>query len=194
MILRYSSLVLFVVILSLGGGWVSVDYVLKHFEGFSPLTIGVWRAYPDHGTASADPYARARAIRLGRLALGRAEGLSFYLWHDDQGRRLKATCHYQLAGHLPVAQFFTLYAIGQDMMVRRSTRGRPDILTSYNTLRGEEGDYLIAISPQPQSGNWLATEGEESYGLILTLYHSPIGVATGLSQPVMPILQREGAC
>jgi len=192
--LRWLFLIVFMLVITVGGGVGSVEYALKHMDDFSPTTIGSWRAWPESGTKYADPYARARAAKFNRLSLGRAEGLSFYLWRDDTGKPLKATCSYKLAGSLPAAHFFTLYQIGRNLVPRRSQKGRPDILTSYDMVQNAQGDYLISISPQAQSGNWLASEGEGTYGLVLTVYNSSIGVTTGLSHPTMPLLTREAAC
>jgi len=192
--LRWIFLIVFMLTIAVGGGVGSVEYALKYMDDFSPITLGFWHAYPESGTRYADPYARARAAKFNRLALGRAEGLSFYLWRDDEGKPLKGTCSYTLTGSLPAAQFFTLYRIGHDLLPQRTQKGRPDILTSYDMVQNRHGDYLISISPQARGGNWLASEGEETYGLMLTLYDSSLSVTTGLSHPTMPLLTREAAC
>jgi len=186
-------LVAFVLISSIGGGAWSVDRILHHFDGFGRMQIGAWEAFPQSGGEAADIYARARRIKFETIALGRGEGLVFTLWHDDKGKRLRSHCRYQLIGTIPESRFFTLYAIDQDRQPKKVQPGRPSIINSNNALPHNNGDYHIIIAPQAQSGNWLAidhnnsVEGEE-YGLVLTLYDTPIITTTGMNDLDMPIL------
>jgi len=190
---RNICLVALILTTSIGGGAWSVDVVLRNFDGFGRLRIGQWEAFPKSGTQDADIYARARAIKLETLALGRSEGIVFTLWHDERGQKLQAGCHYQLEGMMPEAGFFTLYAVDSDRRPKKAGEGRPSILTSDNALRRTKGDYHIAIASQPQGGNWLSIdkvnpEEEDAYGLVLTLYDTPIITATGMSDLDMPRL------
>jgi len=184
-----------VVIFSIGGGAWSVDYALRQFGGFGQLQIGQWQAFPQSGTQQADPYARARALKFEMVALGRAEGLSFSLWRDDKGKKLHVACSYRLEGNIPEAGFFTLYAVDGDLRPKKNQMGRPYIVNSDNVLRRAKGDYLILLSPQAQSGNWLSVEQNDpdeaaEYGLVLTLYDTPIITTTGMNSLDMPHLTR----
>jgi len=181
----------------MGGAW-SVDYVLRHFDGFGRLRIGQWDSFPQSGMPESDPYARARMSKLEMLALGRSEGLVFMLWHDERGEKLHISCSYRLEGRVPESGFFTLYAVDGDLKPKKSQQGRPYILNSDNILRRSLGDYLITISPQPQDGNWLSIEplfltekeGDNHYGLVLTLYDTPIITTIGIGSLDMPSLSR----
>jgi len=181
-------------VISIGGGAWSVNAILQHFHGFGRLKIGEWEAFPQSGTRQADIYARARSIKFETIALGQAEGLVFMRWHDEEGRKLRPNCRYQLAGRMPEASFFTLYAVDLDLKPRQVPAGLPGIINSDNALRQETGAYHIVIAPQAQGGNWLAidpTNGEEdAYGLVLTLYDTPIITTTGMSDLDMPHLAR----
>jgi len=168
--------------------------MLQHFHGFGRLKIGEWEAFPQFGTQQADIYAQARSIKFETIALGRAEGLVFMRSHDEEGRKLRPNCRYQLAGRMPEASFFTLYAVDQDLKPRQVLAGLPNIINSDNVLRHETDTYNIIIAPQAQGGNWLAidpTNGEDdAYGLVLTLYDTPIITTTGMSDLDMPRLTR----
>jgi len=204
--LRRIYLIVLLGLLSLGGGAWSVDYVLRHFDGFDRLKVGQWEAFPQSGTLAADPYARSRASILETIALGRSEGLVFTLWYDERGTRLRPACSYHLEGAIPEAGFFTLYAVDSERLPKKSTLGRPDEINSDNALRRPQGDYLITISSRPQPGNWLAVDlpsaaderVEPYYGLVLTLYDTPIITTTGMAQLAMPKLvqlgNQGGAC
>ncbi|WP_375672437.1 DUF1214 domain-containing protein, partial [Bartonella sp. AA16SXTY] len=53
-----------------------------------------------------------------------------------------------------------------------------------------DGSLRINISPTPQSGNWLATVSQKEFGLILTLYDTPIISATALQKLTMPSVEQ----
>jgi len=67
--LRWLFLIVFMLVITVGGGLGSVEYALKYMDDFSPITIGSWRAWPESGTKYADPYARARARGLEFLSM-----------------------------------------------------------------------------------------------------------------------------
>jgi len=193
--LRHIFLACLIFIASIGGGAWSVDVILRQFDGFGRLQIGQWQAFPHSGTQEADIYARARAVKLETLALGRSEGLVFTLWHDEKGHRLRTSCRYQLEGMIPESSFFTLYAVDTGMYPQRAASGHPFGINSDNVLRSQNGDYSIIIASNAQGGNWLAINKNDStdiaeYGLVLTLYDTPIITATGMSDLDMPRLTR----
>lgn len=184
---------IFLVILSLiiaiaGGAW-SVSYVLDTFDGFGRLKIGQWDAYPLAGTADADVYARARAAKRGDIALGRTEGLIFQLWRDNRHHPLKSQCTYRLKGYLPETRLFTLYAADHELRPQWVDDKLPTELFSENVIWDQSGNLNVLISPQAQARNWLATRGNSEYGLILTLYDTPIATSTALQQLNMPTVE-----
>jgi len=180
-------IVLFIAIV--GGAW-SVHLLLASFDGFDRLRIGQWEAFPNAGTPNTDPYALARAARRGNAALGRAEGLIFYVWHDDEGKALTSRCRYILKGSVPEARFFTLYAADKNHVPKRTGRLLPWELYSQDIIRDESGQMVIRVSSTAESGNWLAVEGDQEYGLLLTLYDSQVATTTGLAKLTMPTVQR----
>jgi len=178
-----------------GGAW-SVHRVLTGFDGFNRFRIGQWVAFPNAGTSDADPYARARIAQRGEVALGQAEGLTFYIWADDKGNPLNSRCRYQLKGFLPEARFFTLYAADKDLIPQKIKTPLPYELYSQDIIRNENAEIIITISPTAEPGNWLAIGTQHDYGLVLTLYDTPIATSTGLARLVMPTVKRikEGRC
>ena len=50
--------------------------------------------------------------------------------------------------------------------------------TSQEVVRRADGSFDIAVAPRTRAGNWLPTNGVDSYLLVLRLYDSPVGVAT----------------
>jgi len=179
----------------IGGVW-SVSTVLGRFDGFGRTTINGWQAYPQNGTEEADPYARARTVRRGTLSLGRAEGLAFYIWKDDSGKSLTSRCRYTLQGFVPEARLFTLYPVNDRHMPLDAGGTFPSALHAQNIVHDPDGTIHVTVSPTSEAGNWLAVPPNSSYGLVLTLYDTPVITTTGLANPVMPTLSRikEGRC
>src|SRR5690242_21408741 len=97
-----------------GGAW-SVLYALEHGFGLESLSVGSWHAYPSLGTPDASAYAKASVARQGDLPLGQAEGLVFEATEDASGAALARDCTYRIAGDLPPARFWTLYAADPSM-------------------------------------------------------------------------------
>lgn len=173
----------------LGGVW-SVNYALNSFHNLGQFTIGEWNAYPHVGTIDADPYTRARTIKRGVISMGRTEGLVFQIWKDNHGHLLHPNCHYVLKGYIPEARFFTIYTADRALKPYISSKEIPfelysDILTYEN-----DGSLRINIAQTPQSGNWLATVNQKEFGLILTLYDTPIISATALQKLTMPSIEK----
>ncbi|APX69335.1 MULTISPECIES: DUF1214 domain-containing protein [unclassified Brucella] len=179
-----------VLALALGGGIWSVDYVLDSFEGFGELRVGAWRAYPAAGTPDADPYSKARAARKAYLPLGTTEGLPFYAQRDSAGRELRRGCTYRLSGFTPPARFWTLYPATPDLKPIAPREGLQSALHSRAVLYEKDGSLSITISPDASPGNWLPVEGQGNFVLVMTLYDTPAGSSSGLSDLVMPSLVR----
>lgn len=186
---RRIAFIVLTLVIAIGGGAWSVDYTLKTFDGFGRLKIGQWEAYPHAGTIDADSYARARASKRGDISLGRTEGLVFQLWQDSHHNPLKAQCSYALKGLLPEARLFTLYAADRSLRPQGLVANLPTELYSGNVIYQQDGALNVAISPTAQAGNWLATKGTNEFGLILTLYDTPIATSTALQTLAMPTVE-----
>ncbi|WP_375634262.1 MULTISPECIES: DUF1214 domain-containing protein [unclassified Bartonella] len=171
-------------------GTLSVDYVLNSFPHFERFRIGKWSAYPKMGTANMDPYTRARTTKRGIVSLGRTEGIQFQIWQDNQGRPLHHHCHYLLKGTIPETRLFTLYTADKSLKPYTSSKEIPFELHTDNIIYEHDGSLRINISPTPQTGNWLATVSQKEFGLILTLYDTPIISATALQTLTMPSIEQ----
>lgn len=188
--IRYIFSVSLALIIAILCGFFGSEYIFKNFDGFSPLTIGQWRATPMAGTSEADPYARAHRLRQNDLALGRAEGIMFYSWHDNEGKILNSNCNYKIIGHLPSFRLFTLYAINSDQTPITGPAPYPFQLNSNAVIFEEKGDINITVSSHAQPGNWFYVAKGNNFGLVLTLYDTPVASDTGLINPAMPKIER----
>lgn len=188
--LKTVFLTLVVLSIALVGGGASVWYALKTNEGMGAVTIGEWTAFPDLGTADADPYSKARVAREGILALGRAEGLAFSALRDSAGSTLRRECSYLIEGPVPSARFWTLYAADPSGAVVRGGEHRLAALHSYQLLRLEDNSVVISAGAHPSPGNWLALGGTGSMRLVLTFFDTPIASGSAASDIVLPSITR----
>jgi hypothetical protein len=190
--LKTAFLTFVVLAVSIVGGGASVWYTLKANESIGAVTIGEWTAFPLIGTPDADPYSKARVAREGRLALGRAEGLSFSAQRDSDGEALRRECSYRIEGPVPSARFWTLYATDPAGGVIRAGTQRSAALHSYQLLRRADNSVAIAADPHPAPGNWLALSGSGPMTLVLTLFDTPIASSTGASDILLPSIVKAG--
>jgi hypothetical protein len=157
----------------LGTTWL----VLTRGTAFGAVPIGAWTAWPKIGTRDIDPYARATLARTGELPVGSGDGVAFLARTDDGGRPLDGRCDVRIVGTTPQARFWTLTLYDpQGRLIGNSIdRGG---FTSQEVVRRADGSFEIAVAPRTRAGNWLPTNGVDSYVLVLRLYDSPVGVAT----------------
>jgi hypothetical protein len=185
--------IIFQIILVLAVGLIvgatSAWYSIQRSHGIGAINIGVWTAWPYSGANQADPYTLARITSDSTVPLGAAEGLAFEATRDDDGKFLRLECNYILEGNTPKAKLWSLTPYRQDGKSVRSEKDNS--LISYHTnstrlLRFTDGTFQIALGPVPSPGNWLATQGNGIFRLVLRLYDTPITSNTGIAVPVMP--------
>jgi hypothetical protein len=175
-------------LVGLGATWLA----LTQGQAFGGLTVGAWTAWPQHGTPSIDPYARAMVARSGALPMGSGDGIAFQARYDDKGEALDGRCDVVISGMTPPARFWTITLYDHDGGLVRNSVHRHGF-TSHEIVRRANGSFEITVSPRSRSGNWLPTGGIERYTLVLRLYDTPIGVATRGREVTMPSIARR-AC
>ena len=163
----------------LGTTWIA----LTRGTAYGGVTIGAWTAWPKSGTAGIDPYARAMVARTGELPVGSGDGVAFYAWTDNAGEALDGRCDVLLRGITPQARFWTLTLYDPEGRLVANSANRYGF-TSQEIVRAADGTFEIVAAPRARAGNWLPTGGAERYVLVLRLYDTPVGVATGASREV----------
>jgi hypothetical protein len=173
----------------LGSTWLALSRGLA----FGAVPIGAWTAWPRIGTRDIDPYARATVARTGELPLGSGDGVAFVAQTDDVGRPLDGRCDVVVSGTTPQARFWTLTIYDPQGRLIGNLLDRQGF-TSQEIVRRSDGSFDIVIAPRARAGNWLPTNGVDSYLLVLRLYDTPVGVATRAAREVpMPAIV-VGAC
>jgi hypothetical protein len=174
---------LFALIVAAIVGLGTTYLALTRGAAFGALTIGSWTAWPKTGTADADPYARAKIARTGRLPIALGDGVSFTAQSDDNGKLLDGRCDVVLSGITPTARFWTLTLYSPDGELVANSVNRFGF-SSQEIVRHADGSFEIVAAPRAQPGNWLPTGGVERYALVLRLYDTAVGVATKAGREV----------
>lgn len=184
--------IILVIVLGLVLGGLATHTSLQKTQGFGAINIGQWSAWPFVGGSRVDPYTAAKVAADGTIPLGAAEGLAFEALSDDRGEALDLGCSYRIAGKTPPARFWTLAAYDLAGAQIMPANGGAAAKHSREIMRFSDGSFSITISPVVASGNWLATDGEGKFKLLLRLYDTPITSSSGLVDPSMPLIEPLG--
>ncbi|HEX4765890.1 MAG TPA: DUF1214 domain-containing protein [Lichenihabitans sp.] len=163
-------------VLCLGAGlglWATAATLTHRFDP-AAIRNGPWTTWPNVGTASIDPYARAIQARSGEIALVAAEGVMFVADRDSAGAPLSGRCTYRVSGPLPYARLWTLgldTASGEVV----DNAARRHAFTSTGIVRRQDGSFTIEVSSVVRPGNWLPAPADSPFILVLRLYETPLG-------------------
>ena len=175
-------------VIGLGATWLT----LTRGVAFGSLTIGAWTAWPKSGSVNIDPYARAIIARSGELPIGIGDGVAFFARTDDTGNDFDGRCTFTVSGMTPAARYWTLTLYDLNGRLVANTIDRHGF-SSEEIVRDVGGRFAVNIAPRARPGNWLPTGGIERFVLVLRLYDTPIGVATGTTKGgPMPAIVRKG--
>jgi len=155
------------------------------------IELGAWQAWPNAGTAEADPYSRARLARTGEIPLGSGEGLVLLALTDDSGAPLTTSCEYRVVGQTPPARLWTVAVEDPDGHVIEGDNGAA-ALGSDTLLRAPDGSFQIVLSPTPQTGNWISTKDAKHFRVAVRLYDTTARTGTELTTLFMPRIARDG--
>lgn len=186
------ALAIYAVLLGVGLGLASALWMIEGDLPFGRQEAGAWHVWPQLGSRSADPYARAILARNGDIPLGAGEGLAFHATHDDAGRPLDGACAYFLEGPIPPARFWTLTIYDAQGNVAAGGSESRSVTSSAQVVRSEDGAARIVISPSPRPGNWLAPPPGPRFEMVLRLYDTQTsGALTRFAANLLPSILRE---
>jgi len=186
-------LIVYAVLLGLAAGLVSAFWMVEGDYPFGRRQAQAWTAWPELGSREIDPYARAILARNGDIPLAIGEGLAFHTETDDFGRRLDSACLYTIGGMTPPARYWTIALYDRQGRLDPSPTARSHT-TSARILRDEAGRMQIAISRDPQPGNWLIAPASGPFQIVFRLYDTPVsGTLSWVTEGSLPTIER-GEC
>jgi hypothetical protein len=173
------------IVVGVGSAWLAVE----RGTIFGAVSVGGWTAWPQEGSAEADPYTLAMLARTGEVPLGAGEGLSFTATRDSDGNALTGQCAYDVAGNTPAARLWTLTAYDSNGALIPNVAERPSY-HSREILRDANGDFHIRVSSTVQPGNWLPISAVERFRLELRIYDTPLTTGSQLAELTMPSIRK----
>ena len=153
------------------------------------IELGAWQAWPNAGTADADPYSRARLARTGEIPLGSGEGLVLLALTDDAGDPLTQACDYRIVGQTPPARLWTVALEHPDGRIV-DMEGAAAALGSDTLLRASDGSFEIVLSPHRRRGTG-SPPRTRRFRVVVRLYDTTARTGTELTTLFMPRIARD---
>lgn len=185
----------FVLLAGLLLGGLTAWYSIQQSHGIGAIKIGKWTAWAFTGINEADPYTVARTTADSTVPLGAAEGLVFEAVEDNNGEALRLECNYTISGNTPTARLWTLSlypALANSLDSDSAQTLERAHTNSDNVVRFADGTFRIFLNRAPSAGNWIKIAGKGNFRMSMRLYDTPVTANTGLYDPVMPTIRREG--
>lgn len=158
------------------------------------VVIGPWQTSLATGAPDADMYTRNYVAITAFLALNRNEAIYFEAHRDDEGRKLSASCNYDVNGGPIKARWWSITAYADDNFLISNAANR----FSYNIRSlgtGADSSFSIALGPRERSGNWLPTgDRGGGFNLLLRLYNPETELADTPGLAKLPRIKRVGEC
>jgi hypothetical protein len=162
--------------------------------GRGGVVIGPWQTSLTIGGIDADMYTRNYVAITALLALNRNETIYFEAHRDDDGRKLSASCNYDVTGGPIQARWWSITAYADDNFLIPNAASR----FSYNIRSlgtAPDGHYSIALGPRERPGNWLPTgDRGGGFNLLLRLYNPEAELAKAPGLAKLPSIKRVGDC
>jgi hypothetical protein len=122
------------------------------------------------GSASANPWTRARVARHGLLALTKAEAVYFTRNSDDDGDRLTDACTYKVVGGALPAQWWSVTLYNGESYLPDNTDNALSYELTDAVAAGDPTAWSFTVSPTPAQGGWVSSRAAGSFDLTLRLY------------------------
>lgn len=166
-------------------------YALTDGRLFGAQQSGPWLTWNHAGSPSPDPYTRAFIARNAALQLGRSEGIQLVATTDSDGRQLDRSCLYRVDGRTPTATFWTLVPVDErGASIARA--GGPVEFQSNRIARSNDGSMQLYVGRKLSPLNWIETDGDGPFSLVLSLYDTVLFSSVGTSETsALPSIIRE---
>ena len=180
------DIILFILI-AVGLGSGSAYFAVNHADRLAVFQVGAWKSWPGASAPNANPYTKADQARRGSLPTGTSEGVAFVAVTDNDGTPLDGNCQYRLVGHHMPARLWTVSLITDKGLLVDNPSSRYSF-HSRNVARENGDKFEIMTGPDVMGGNWLRSEADSSFQLVLRLYETPLTSSGGLADVALPEL------
>lgn len=180
-----------VVALALGAGSAAA---LINFGGAFDARIvnGAWETGRHTGSASADPYSRARGAIYGLWGLPPSEVVYYTALQDDTGQPLQRSCSYQVSGGALPARWWSVTLYRDYFLIENPARRYSWSSTTIDVAPA--GNWRIDVNAAGEGDNALPMgERDGVFALSLRLYQPLPQVLDNRATIELPAIHR-GAC
>jgi hypothetical protein len=184
-VLYYGSALLLALLLGSGSAWWAVKGGLR-----GGVLCGGWHHYPAYGSATANPYVRARTQVAGPLALDRSEAIYLIADRDERGEVLRPGRDYRIEGTDLDARWWSITAYGDDHHLIPNPM-RCYSYNSANVAKRADGSWTIHLSDSKKPGNWIPTGKGKRLELFLRMYNPAPAVLEDVRSVNAPRIIRE---
>jgi len=154
------------------------------------IVDGTWKTDFEIGSDSASGALRARVARKGLFALSRSEAVYYTRNVDNQGRDFLAHCTYRLSGGRFPAEWWSVTLYDQDSFLARNRDEAASINMDQVVESGGAWNALIGSEQPSSGGNWISTNGADTFDLTLRLYRPNLAQLMSGKVTGFPTLER----
>ncbi|MEQ9505890.1 MAG: DUF1214 domain-containing protein [Hyphomonas sp.] len=134
------------------------------------VDAGGWHSDWTIGSASANPWTRARIARHGLLALNKDEAVYFTKAVDDAGDRLTQSCTYKVSGGAMPAQWWSITLYNASSYLPDNSDNALSFDLTDAAGAGDTGAWSFTVSPEEAQGGWVSSNNAGNFDLTLRLY------------------------
>lgn len=186
--MRYSRHLLLIVFGLLTGASIGVVRITHWTGSDATMVNGPWRGHnlTDVGTSRL---LTARVAVAALYALRSDEALYLVAREDDRGMALSAQHEYVIKGVPIPSRYWSITMYGEDYFLI------PNKINRYGFNRANlhyqsDSSFVIHVSSARKEGNWLPSEGEGRFYLVLRLYHPVRELYENIGTAKLPSVQR----
>ncbi len=188
--LKIAGVILVSLMLGVGSAFWVMFSPPKVLQDQISVKNGNWRTSDSIASEDAGAYLRAIMALLGHIALDKSEAIYYVAQEDSDGNPLSSDYDYRVVGQgqLP-SRWWSISLYGTYALFVPNEQKR----YSYNDASltyADDGSYIVHISPEEHSGNWLPSGEENRLFLTLRLYHPEQVVYDQLTEIELPRIER----
>lgn len=189
-----NSLVKFVVasVAGLGVGVFSAQALIDGYGNLFNKSYGPWVSWPTAGTRSSNPYVRAHYLNHNRLPISQFEVNELEARTDSNGEPLDGKCTYEITGKMPQTRWWSIYTFANGSANTGNSAHRTGI-SSQQMFYQTSDAFLIKLSSDPQTGNWLVPASDGDFVLVLRHYNPGRSISNQFKFENLPVIKKR-AC
>jgi len=175
----------------LGIGVFTAQSLIDGYGNLFSKNYGPWVSWPTAGTRSSNPYVRAHYLIQDRLPISQFEVTELEAQVDSAGDTLNGNCTYEITGTTPKSRWWSVFSFSSHTAID-SLPARRTGISSRQIIYQPDGSFKIALSGEPQPGNWIVPANTGSFVLVLRHYNPGRSIANQFKFENLPAIKKRG--